>query len=159
MTVIIRDEEEFTRDWDWYAVDQDGHIGHFTSAGTRTLPKSVKNDREATETIARYFFEQAPIIGGWSVRAEAEMDCGGWVKQGFERYVRDFALMATKGLFSFNTDLIHGDEGRYYLVAIPERPLHINDLPPNIRALVSCTAALLRLSSCPHIAGRTTDQW
>ena len=159
MAVIIGDDEEFTRDWDWYALDQDGHIGHFTSAGMRTLPKSVKNDRETTEAIARYFFKQAPIIGGWSVRAEAEKDCGGWEKQGFDRYVRDFALMATKGLFSFDTDLIHGEGGRYYLVAIPERPLNVKDLPVNIRALVSRTAALLQLSSCPYIAGHTTEPW
>ena len=58
MAVIIDDAEEFTRDWDWYAVDQDGYLGHFTSAGTRTLPKSVKNDWYAAELVARYFFEQ-----------------------------------------------------------------------------------------------------
>jgi hypothetical protein len=159
MDVIIGNEEEFTRDWDWYAVDQDGHIGHFTSAGMRTLPESVKNDRETTEVIAQYFFEEAPILGGWSVRAEAERDCGGWEKQGFERYVKDFAFMATKGLFSFDTDLVHGEEGRYYLVAIPERPLHVNDLPVKIKTLMSRTAALLRLSNCPYIAGQITKPW
>src|SRR5258708_4426895 len=31
----ISDDEEFTRDWDWYAVDQLGAIGHFTTAGFR----------------------------------------------------------------------------------------------------------------------------
>jgi hypothetical protein len=159
MAVIIDDAEEFTRDWDWYVVDQDGHIGHFTNAGMRTLPKSVKNDREATELIARYFFEQAPVTGGWSVRAAAEKDCGGWERQGFERYVRDFALMATKGLFSFDTDLVGGQQARYYLVAIPERPLHVSDLPLNIKELVSRTASSLRLSSCHYIAGQTTEAW
>jgi hypothetical protein len=39
----------------------------------RVLPKSVKQDRETTETIARYFFEQAPIVGKWLVRIEAEV--------------------------------------------------------------------------------------
>ena len=61
--VIIDKEQEFSRDWDWYALDQDERIGHFTSAGLRALPNSVKKDREATEMIARYFFEQAPVDG------------------------------------------------------------------------------------------------
>jgi hypothetical protein len=58
--------------------------------------------------------------------------------------------MATKELFSFDTDLIHG-EGRYYLVAIPERPLHVDDLPLNIKEMLSHTTASLRaLSTAPR---------
>jgi hypothetical protein len=73
--VIIDEQEEFTRDWDWYAVDQDGHIGHFTSAGMRVLPKSVKQDRETTEIVARYFFEQAPV-------ADCRVSRNGWIASG-----------------------------------------------------------------------------
>ena len=54
--MIIDQQEEFTRDWDWYAVDQDGHVGHFTTAGFRALPKSVRQDREAAEALSGYFF-------------------------------------------------------------------------------------------------------
>ena len=78
----------------------------------RVLPKSVRQDRETTEILARYFFEQAPVLGKWSVRPEAEADCGGREKQGFERYIRDFSLMASKGLFSFDTDLFRTEKGR-----------------------------------------------
>ena len=138
---------------------QDGHIGHFTSAGMRILPKSVREDRETTEIIARYFFEQAPVVGKWSVRAAAEADCGGWKQQGFERYIRDFALMASKGLFSFDTDLIRTEKGRYYLVAIPERILLVNDLPPDIRNLVSRIHAPFRFIDCPYIPEPTTTDW
>ena len=156
---MIDEQEEFTRDWDWYAVDQDEHIGHFTSAGMRVLPRSVKQDRETTEIIARYFFEQAPVVGKWSVRAEAEADCGGWKKQGFERYIRDFALMASKGVFSYDTDLIRTEEGRYYLVAIPERILLINDLPSDVRKLISRIRAPLRFVDRPYIHEPTTADW
>ena len=112
----------------------------------------------AIELIAKYFFEQAPVRGDWSLRAGVEKDCGGWEKQGLERYVRNFALMATKGLFSFNTDLIHG-EGRYYLVAIPARPLRVDDLPVNIKEILSRTIASLRLKNCAYINGPTTESW
>ena len=64
MAVMINAVEEFMRDWDWYTMDHDGYLGHFTSAGMRALPQSVKNDLDAAELIARYFFEQAPAKGG-----------------------------------------------------------------------------------------------
>ena len=82
MAVMINAVEEFKRDWDWYTMDHDGYLGHFTSAGMRALPRSVKNDLDAAELIVRYFFEQAPARGGWSLRAEAEEDCEGLGKAG-----------------------------------------------------------------------------
>jgi hypothetical protein len=66
--------------------------------------------------------------------------------------------MATKGLFSFDTD-VRDQRARYYLVAIPEKPLHVSDLPLNIKELVSRTTASLRLSNCPYIPGHTTEAW
>jgi len=112
----------------------------------RALPQSVKNGLDAAELIARYFFEQAPARGGWSLRAEEERDCGGWEKRGVEVYVKDFSLMASKGLFSFfNTDLVHGSQERYYLVAIPEKPLNAREVPlisgdscPGLSPLCDC---------------------
>ena len=158
--MIIDVQEEFTRDWDWYAVDQDGRIGHFTSAGLRVLPKSVKQDRETTELIARYFFEQAPVVGKWAVRPEAEADCGGWKKQGFDRFIRDFALMASKGLFSFDTDpLFRTEKGRYYLVAVPERIVLVNELPQEIGKRLSRICVPLRFTECPYIQESTTAAW
>lgn len=157
--MIIDNEEEFTTDWDWYAVDTDGCIGHFTSAGFRAVPKSVKKDRERTQKISSYFFEQAPVMGDWSVRAQAEIDCGGWSKQGKERYIKDFALMASKGLFSFDTELNNSVEGRYFLVAIPKRFLRIDNLPTEIKAAVLEVHAPLRFIDTPYIDGSQTMAW
>ena len=81
-------------------------------------------------------------------------------KQGFKQYVKDFSLMASKGLFSFNTDLVHGSQGHYYLlVTIPEKSLHASETPVNIRGLVYRTVASLRLSSSPYINAHTTEAW
>jgi hypothetical protein len=43
--VTIDSIEEFERDRDWFAVDPDGMIGQFTTAGMRPLAKTVKQDR------------------------------------------------------------------------------------------------------------------
>ena len=48
---------------------------------------------------------------------------------------------------------------RYYLVAIPEHPLLVNDLPPPIRELLSRTAATLRWMNCTYIDGTMTEEW
>jgi hypothetical protein len=109
--------EEFTRDWDWYACDEEGRIGHFTSGGLRALPRSLKQDREAAERIFRYFSEEAPEVSGCSVRAEAEEDAGGWQKPGArEWFLKSFLQMALKNVFSYNTQMLHGSNAQYYLV-------------------------------------------
>jgi hypothetical protein len=156
--MIIDEEAEAAIDWDWYAVDEEGHVGHFTSAGMRKLPRSVKRDQEVTDRIRCYFFQQAPVIGSWSVRAEAEVDCGGWARQGSERYLQDFAHMASKGLFSFDTET-RTEKGRYFLVAIPERILRVTELPADIGHLVLQTHAPLRFLDCAYIDSRETEAW
>jgi hypothetical protein len=45
MTQIDYDEE-FSRDRDWYAVDLRGKLGHFKTAGFRSLPIGFKNGLE-----------------------------------------------------------------------------------------------------------------
>ena len=64
----IDNNQEFARDWDWYAVDPDGNIGHFTTAGLRPLPESVKQDLEGTEALDEHFQERALPIGSSLVR-------------------------------------------------------------------------------------------
>ena len=157
--MIIDQQEEFTRDWDRYAVDEDGHVGHFTTAGLRALPKSVRQDREAAESLSRYFFEAAPVNGDFSIRPEAETDCGGWKKQGRDTYLRDFAFMASKGLFSFNTEVSHAGASRYFLVAAPTSPLRLGDLPSSIQPVLSRTVAPLRFVDSAYIVSTETESW
>ena len=85
---------------------------------------------------------------------------GGWKEQGFERFIKDFALMASKGLFSFDTDpLFRTQKGRYYLVAIPERTLLASELPQDIGKLLSRVRAPLRFTECNYIQESTTAGW
>ena len=157
--VEIAKDEEFTRDWDWYAFDDEGNIGHFTTAGLRALPKAVKHDKEAAERLARYFFEEASDSGGYSVRDGAEADAGGWQRQGAERYLKDFAKMGSKGIFSYNTEMRHGHGGKYYLVAKPECPLRVTDLPPDIKAMVSRIHAPLSFETAEYVSETDTLSW
>ena len=40
--------------------------------------------------------------------------------------------MASKGIFSYNSDMIRGQNSGYYLVAKPLDELKLTDLPPSI---------------------------
>ncbi len=159
MSERITAEYEFTIDWNWFAVDQSGRVGHFTSAGMRQLPSSVRENKADAESLQQHFFERAPEVGSWNLRKEAEVDCGGWKRQGLERYVRDFALMARKGLYSYDTSPLRAGDGRYFLVALPERHILITDLPLEVRQIVSRTQADLNFTDCPYIDSATTYSW
>jgi hypothetical protein len=152
--------DELTIDWDWYACDDGGNVGHFTSAGLRLLPHSAKLDRELTERLTRYFFHEAKDCSGYSVRTGVEADAGGWKKPGSrDRYLHDFAAMARQGLFSYNTEMRHGRDARYFLVTIPERPLRVTDLPPDIRQGVCRLHAPLLFDGADYISETNTLGW
>jgi hypothetical protein len=156
----ITTSEEFTRDWDWYAHDLEGNIGHFTTAGLRCLPKALKEDRAAAERVVNFFLHDASETGSYNVRPGVETEAGGWDKPGArDRFLKSFAEMARKGTFSYNTEMIHGSRGRYYLVAIPEYPIHIADLPPEIARLVCRVRAPLLFATTDHIAEGDTLLW
>jgi hypothetical protein len=50
-----------------------------------------------------------------------------------------FLDMAARGLYSYNTELDHGPDAQYYLVARPERPISIEDLPADVRDALQLT--------------------
>ena len=58
MSNISEDDQE-TIDFDWFGVDEVGHIGHFTSAGFKRLPRSVAADAVGLDTITAYFMSLA----------------------------------------------------------------------------------------------------
>jgi hypothetical protein len=158
--VTIKDNEDFVRDWDWYAVDEEGHIGHFTTAGLRLLPVNVREDRERLESLERYFFETAPVVSGWTVRKGVEVDAGGWKDAAKrDRYLRFFVEMASKGLFSYDTELVRSVTARYFLVSAPESPLTINDLPESVKNWISRTRAPLRFREAIYISEADTTLW
>lgn len=154
----IDDDEEFACDWDWFAVDTDGHIGHFTTAGLRPLPKSVKRDKKESELLIQYFEKSKPT-SNFLIRPQAKFDSGGWGLGGKDRYIKSFADMSTKGLFSYDTEMIRAPIARYYLVTVPERPLQIDEVPDVIRKLLRRTMASVKFVQTGYIPESETLSW
>jgi hypothetical protein len=152
-------QEEFSKDWDWFASGPDGTIAHFTTAGMRSLPQSVKQDQEAAFRLIAYFFGEAPKSVRYRVRLEAEKESGGWADQlARDRYLKDFVTMASAGLFSYDTEPSR-NRVDYFLVAIPEQPLRVEQLPPEIRDLVLRTQSPYVFAQTAHISSKDTIAW
>jgi len=156
---IIDAAEEAARDWDWFAVDPQGRLGHFTTAGMRPLPKTVKQDREAALKLIDYFFEKAPKSVPHTVCPEVEKEAGGWKNDSArDWYLKDFILMASAGLFSHNTH-VSGPSEDYFTVACPTIPLLIDQLPPEIRDLVKRIESPFSFAESVHIPAAATRDW
>jgi hypothetical protein len=153
-------DEEFARDWDWYAVDSAGRIAHFTTAGLRLLPRSVKQDREAAESLID-FFERLPTgVSGWRLRKGLENDVASLKSSSSRaRLEESYSRIASLGLFEFDTEPIHGSEARYFLAAIPEKPLCVTDLPDQIRVLLERTRSMVSFPETEYIPEKETKEW
>jgi hypothetical protein len=150
--------EQSERDWDWYASDQEGMIGHFATAGCRSLPRSVKQDRDAALRLIHYFDVEAPKSTSYIVRPGAEADEGGWKDDlTREQCLKSFVDMASAGLFSYDTFLVQPDS--YYLVALPDKPIYINQLPEEIRSLVIKIQARVLFAKSIYITEAETLSW
>lgn len=153
----IETDEELSLDWDWFACDENGHIGHFTTAGFRSLPSSVKNDREAVIELTKHLLERNETS---KFSLSATIEAGRFKdKAAQERYLRSFVAAARRGLFSYDTELIRGRAAEYYLVARPDTPLTIGELPADIRTLLTKTQATVSFHNTQRITEAQTLPW
>jgi hypothetical protein len=106
------------------------------------------------------FFESLPersVDVHLSVRAKQEA-AQLTEKTRVEQRLRDFVRAARRGLFSFDTEMLHG-KSDYYLIASPEQPLTVDDLPDKIRSILLPVAGPVAFASMIAIDEATTLQW
>lgn len=153
--MVISELDEEVIDYDWFAVDKEGRIGHFTTGGMGTLPRSVAASGDDLQFIADFF--RNPLLPstearlapkaveptnkvnwrkGWTSSMDAE--------QAAAHCFQDFMQMASRGLYSFDhsyaLDCTHPRTRPcplYYRIAIPSNPLHVTDLPMNVQTILS----------------------
>lgn len=105
-------------DLEWYAIDGHGHLAMFTSAGPGPIPRVVFRDLESHLMLVEYL-HNLPLRG----RAEVLV-----------RYpcMDDFQGAARRGFFAIDYE---GEfaSGWYRLVARPETPLVLSELPSWVR--------------------------
>jgi hypothetical protein len=142
MSITELDEE--VTDYDWFAVDKQGRIGHFTTGGIGVLPRSVAASVGDLHYVRSFFRDILPISTQAYLAAKAQEAATKIESEGVvERRFRDFVMMASRGLYSFDhsyaLDCLRPRTGPcplYYRIAIPTRSIHLSDLPDAVKAIL-----------------------
>ncbi|WP_446743845.1 hypothetical protein [Silvibacterium acidisoli] len=154
----ISEQDQISTDFDWFAVDLSGYIGHFATAGFKNLPASVASSAKDLELITTYFRTSAPMIGPAAISSGiGQFVPGLGIKVDERRYTQSFRFMAERGLFSFDIETYPQSGTVYFLVAAPTVPVHLRELPDFIQAILCRTVfANVDLASCLQIAYKNT---
>jgi len=149
-------DEEVTRDWDWFAVDENDNVGHFATGTFRRLPPSARVDSESLEELITYF-DSIPRTGECSIRPEFEKSRPFTDQKERSRYLESFVTMASRGLYSYDAEL--KVPGGYRGVVVPQVPLKFSALPANIQDRLARTRASVSFSTTPEISEDVTLTW
>ncbi len=110
--------KELGGEFDWFAVDGEGHVGHFATAGGGPVPSAIVARLDELLHLDQQILG-LPVIG----------DASGHLPGRIE----DWLEMARRGLFSY--DWQHWS-GPYHRAAAPRVPIRIADLPADLQEAV-----------------------
>lgn len=182
----IDDATLYIEGFEWFACDELNHIGHFDTLGLRHLPRTVKEDRRTAERLMSYFADDAKERCTFSLREKVEEEFGGWESNKITSkaaFIEHYGRIARKGIFSYNTQPVYSAEAAesanrlgvlspatrhiydldgsasYYLVTIPENPLHLTDLPDDIAEMVARVRSPFPFGITTHFKESETMLW
>lgn len=142
----ISEDEQTCGDFDWYCVDDQGQVGHFTSAGFKRLPPTVEASAEDLNFLDRFFEALVPIPEAHRVDERLARE------RRSKRYLDSFVSMADRGLFSFDIETYLRPGICYFRVALPLVPLRFVDLPDQVKEVLGRTVLKGRLlEECSEI--------
>ena len=116
-------------DFEWYAIDAEGHLAVFTSAGYGPIPRSIFSSRDAYVALAS-IVENRPLSSWCTLNTHSEGDLAYWVES------------ARRGLFGYDWTAQAGSAGAkatYQWMATPEVGMTVEELPRPIAAYVEAT--------------------
>jgi hypothetical protein len=114
-------------DLGWFAVDQDGHVGFFTSGGSRVVPEAVLSSPEALDGVKKAIHD----------RPRSTLEILRWALSDTRKHWAD---MAARGLFAYDFhshDTSYFEEGEYRQIARPYRPFIPDSRDPNLGRILS----------------------
>lgn len=137
--MIISEIDEVTIDYDWFAVDDEGLIGHFATGGRGAMPLSVTASAEDLKTITDFF--RTEVVAETSIRLSPALTLHKVFRSDSQekRYLEWFLQMASRGLFSFDVLPAAVRPVGYFRVVDPVVPLNIVLLPEQIRVILERT--------------------
>jgi hypothetical protein len=134
----VSELEEEIQDLDWFALDEEGTIGHFATGGCGALPRSIASSREDLQKVTLYFRNHTAIaspVVSHSIDSYISLKDN----ESKARYLRDFLKMSSQGLFSFDCMRARKRPTGYFQVARPSVALYATALPLEIRQILERT--------------------
>lgn len=107
-------------EYDWLAIDADGFVALFSTAGAGFAPDELLRDPEAFD---------AAIAAVLDTPARSTVECGRDLPSG---RVNTWRLVAERGLFAFDSD---PSGGPYRLIAKPHAPVRATELPRSVASV------------------------
>jgi len=101
-------------EFDWLATDVDGHVALFSTAGGGYAPEEFLRDTDQHDKAIHALLDSE---GSTAARFAPELPPGS---------KNTWKMVAERGLFAFDSDAYGGP---YRLVAAPEAPIHVTNLP------------------------------
>lgn len=108
-------------DCEWFACDADGCVAAFTTAGNGPIPTALLRGSGLNDFVRRLPERGAATLLVSLPRPD------------------DFLHFASRGLFAYDWKQARGHgglDGRYEMLARPQRPLHLADLPEPMQPLL-----------------------
>lgn len=154
------EDEQLCSDLDWYAIDRDGRIGQFATAGHRLLPISFASNKEVTEKLSAYFENYPFKFGNYIICPDlkrnnlkftnSNISTKTGIKiideklrdQLFDEMIQDerqlgfFRNMSSKGLYTYDSNSFEYSSLNYFRVALPKKELKLDDLPQDIKFIL-----------------------
>lgn len=114
-------------DFEWFAIDSNGHIAYLTSAGFGAIPLVVFRSKPEYFNCANYF-EVSPEQSDYTLHQDVPYKVTSWINA------------AKRGLYGYDWDCGLGwyEVGKpYRLFASPNQPLTFSELPLEIQEYLS----------------------
>lgn len=129
-------------DIDWFAVDEDGALGHFTSGTSGLLPPSVISSKIKLEKVFS-FISELPMTR----KVQVDDKCEDIVSPSFwkrlsnpmEMFLECYLKMGSRELYSYDYYEHDPKNYSYFRVIIPEKPLLLDELPNDIQHILGKT--------------------
>ena len=110
----------------WFTVDSADHIIALTSAGYSNVPEYICKDKETNEHLTDFFLQSE--LGTTHAYLQ--------VKYSDSSLVQDAILLSSKGIFCYDSNL-DSELHNYHCISIPEKPLLVSELPPEIQDILA----------------------
>ena len=109
-------------EFDWFAVDRDGHVALFATAGYGPIPQAVLESVDEQRQVETYLSSIPATTQAIHIGGEGDLE--------------DWFAVARRGLYAY--DWQHWN-GPYGMIASPETPLHISSVPGHLQVIIGKT--------------------